>query len=395
LKEFEEAPEQAFDFSQLDKTQRKKRRIVLFWIFSLLILSGSIIFGIRSKQHDKIQGQLSENTNHLESKNKQTPNSSTNKTNIYSERTSTKEALLQHKMVSASRGFIKHQNSDDAVNDEAYSSDIESEKNLLLKTLRQLDITIPSETNTIVSKKPKLYRPGLKPFPFQIHFQVGLQNETGVETSIESSNQHKDAEDLFKRSTGKHRSGSSYSLAIERRLGLRWQISTGIIYSSNTSRSTFDYYYTDLPVYDTTGQLQGYFTRPRTALNYISTEVSNSSQTLAIPVSVNYRLLYFKRMSFWTGATAQLALKREIEGQYFNFKTEQLQTLKNTFNKGLIPGVLLGCRYPISSTWMFSTQIQVRWQRLNYTINEIAFKREEVLPSFNIGFVYTPYYKIK
>lgn len=394
LREYESEPDRAFTIEQ----QHKKRPVFWLWFSAMNVL---IMTGIYLLYPSKDNQIAIDYTNKTKDNN---PSIATKKTHSivqFPESTNKKPRVPKSKIINKRFSIISHLNTigsspevQVAFNNK--TKDIEEDfRHVGLKSISPKIWQLGTDINKIDKNNTFHWDPLYKRFPLSFHLQTAYIRETSVSNQIESSNQHKDATDLFSQSTGKRRAGFMMSFSAEHNLGKHIKISTGINYSNSSVSNQIDYYYTDVPVYDTTGALRGYLLRTRATTNHTEKQVVSNSNSISIPVNIQYRIIPSKKLNVWMGIGCQIALRRTASGEYFNFKTEQLSTVRQTFSKGLLPQMQLGLRYPINMRWQLSSQIQVARQSLEYQIYDAEYRRIEVIPSFSFGLLYTPFIRIK
>lgn len=389
LKAYEATPDKAFNFEPV----RKKRRFL--WLFFLFVTAAGIgTLSWFNKEKTPAKDVITE-TNSAENQIRQQStvtieSNKKQKLNI-SDKVIAKNRNKQSAYINLPEEIIvfKENRESNIIEDDA------SEKHLGLINLVPFKSQLNFEALLNVPLKTRPYGPIYKVAPFSFILQTGAISEIGCGNTILNENQHKDAETLFNESTGRYRTGKNYSLSIDYKIGSKIKINTGVVYSSSSNTSTLDYYYTDIPVYDSVGVLRGYLTRPPSSSNHTEAEVKNNSQSIAIPISVQYNLIQLRKMGIWLGAGFQFAMQRQINGQYFDFKTEQMMTSNQNFSRGILPQMSIGFRYPITDKWQLTSQFQMSRQQLTFNLKESSFRRVELIPSMNIGLIFTPQLHIK
>ena len=394
LRDYESEPDRAFTLEQ----KRKKRPVFWLWFSAIGVLILTGIYALNPSRDNQIAPY---NTNKTEYTNPSIANKKEHSTFQFPESTEKRPLIPRAKRMNKSLSMIKTNIIISSLADVQVAFNNETKdigediRHLGLKSISPKIWQLETDINTIDKNNTFHWDPLYKRFPLSFHLQTAYIRETSVSNQIESSNQHKDATDLFSRSTGKRKAGFMISFSAEHNLGKNLKISTGINYSSSSASNQIDYYYTDVPVYDTTGVLRGYLLRSRATSNHTEKQVVSNSSSISIPVNIQYRIIPSKKLNIWMGIGCQIALRRTASGEYFNFKTEQVSTVRQTFSKGLLPQMQLGLRYPINMRWQLSSQIQVARQSLRYQIYDAEYRRVELIPSFNIGLLYTPFIRIK
>lgn len=393
LRDYESVPDREFTIEQ----KRKKRTVLWLWFSAMSVLMMAVLYALYPREDIQM---AFDNTNKTDTNN---PSKATRKEHTKDplpEITNNKVRIAKTKNKGLSKMRNNSHYSTSSTVEPIQTKDImpinsEDFRHMKLKSIIPGTWQFESDINSI-DKKISHYRdPIYKRFPLSFHLQAAYVSETSVSNQAKSRNQHKDAADLFSRSTGSRRTGIMIGFSAEHNLGKKIKISTGINYSSCSVSTPIDYYYTEIPVYDTTGALMGYFLRPQSASNHTDKQVISNSSSISIPVNIQYRIIPYKKLSIWMGIGCQMALRRTNSSEYFNFKTEQLSTVRQTFSKGLLPQMQLGLRYPINMRWQLSSQIQVARQSLKYQVYDAEYRRVELIPSFNIGLLYTPFIRIK
>ncbi len=394
LREYESEPDRAFTIEQ----KRKKRPVFWLWFSAMSVL---IIVGIYALKPSKNNQIVIDKTNKTEKAYPSKTTEQAHSTVPFLESTDKKPFTLKAKFMNKGLSVIRTNSqigstpvAQVALNNNTIDI-VEDFRHLGLKSIAPKIWQLGTDINVIDKNNTFHWDPLYKRFPLSFHLQTAYMNETSISNEIKSSNQHKDATDLFSQSTGKRKAGIMISFSVEHNLGKYIKISTGINYSNSSVSNQIDYYYTDVPVYDTTGALRGYLLRPRSNNNHTERQVISNSNSISIPVNMQYRIIPSKKLNIWMGIGCQIALRRTANGEYFNFKTEQVSTVRQTFSKGLLPQMQLSLRYRINMRWQLSSQIQVAKQSLRYHIYDAEYRRVEVIPSFSFGLSYTPFIRIK
>lgn len=389
LKAYEATPDKAFNFEPVHK---KRRFIWLFFFFVSAVTAGLLTW--LNQNTNQTTKDVSDKTTTQNQINKKSSNGfdGDEKLKLY---TSDKVITKNRNNWSAYSKLPDENNKIKEIEENNLLEDYTSEKHLSLHNLVPFKSQLNIDAIVKVPLKPRPYGPTYKALPFSIIVQTGAISEIGQSNRSLSDNQHKDAEKLFSESSGSYRAGKNYSFSIDYSFSKRLKMQTGVVYSTSSNISELDYYYTDLPVYDTTGALRGYLKRPASSSNHTEVKVKNNSQSVAIPISVQYNIIQLRKLGVWLGAGLQVAIQRQVKGQYFDFKTEQMLSNNQTFAKGILPQMSLGFRYPLTDKWQLTSQFQMARQALTFHIQESSFRRVEFLPSLNFGLVFTPYIRIK
>jgi hypothetical protein len=389
LKAYEATPDKAFNFEPV----RKKRRFV--WMFFFLVSAVAIgTFTWMNQNTDLTTKDISDNTTSQNQINKK-PYTRFDGDEKPQLNISDKVRTKNRNKWSANAKLPDEINLIKEIEETNLMEDYASEKHLSLQDLVPFKSQLNIDAILKVPLKTRPYGPVYKALPFSFIIQTGAISEIGQSNRLLSDNQHKDAEKLFTESSGSYRAGKNYSFSIDYNFSKRLKIQTGVVYSASSNISALDYYYTDLPVYDTTGALRGYLKRPASSSNHTEAKVKNNSNSIAIPISVQYNIIQLRKLGVWLGAGLQLAMQRQVKGQYFDFKTEQMLSSNQTFARGILPQMSIGFRYPLTDRWQLTSQFQMARQALTFHIQESSFRRVEFLPSLNFGLVFTPYIRIK
>lgn len=389
LKAYEEAPDKSFSFEPV----RKKRRILWLLLITLCISSISYTVWLSKNSTSSEHGVSINSKQQIQSDEK-----TTNYTDVQIESEILKALSVTKKNKTNPLLNLNPAQWSDFNNENELIEEIENngmETYLGLKGITPYHIGIQFDKTGRINLKTKPYGLNYKAAPFSITIQTGINSEIGQSNVLLSDNQHKDAQALFSESNGKYRTGKMLGFSFDYQLSKKLSIATGITYISSSNSSSLDYFYTDVPVYDTTGALRGYLKRPGSNSNHTEAELRNESRSLLVPINIQYQFLQFRKLGIWLGAGTQIALQRQIAGQYFDFKEERLVSNSQKFSSGLLPQMQIGFRYPLTNKWQLSTQFQLSRQTLTFNIQEAIFRRVELLPALNFGLIYTPHIRIK
>lgn len=389
LKTYEEAPDKVFSL----EPKKKKRRAL--WLILIILFVSVVSYSVllnkstsSAKQKVLVKHDNQNQFNKQETNNTEKPRALEN-INSQIESSNNKVRHTLNRKTSGISNKAAELESKEEFETDGLGNFLEA------KRMAPYVISLPIDEIALVALKQKSNSLLYKTAPFSFLFQAGVNREVGQSSALLSNNQHKDAQALFSESTGKYRAGKSYSLIFDYHFSKKINIGVGVIYSNSSNVSSVDYFYTDVPVYDTTGTLRGYLKRPGSKSNHTEAEVKNESRSLFIPINLQYQILQFRKLGIWIGAGTQFALQRQITGQFFDFKKEQMVENSEKFSRGLLPQMQIGFRYPLTDKWQLSTKFQIARQTLTFNIQDAIFKRVEILPTLNFGLVYTPHIRIK
>ncbi len=225
--------------------------------------------------------------------------------------------------------------------------------------------------------------------PLTFELQLGILDEVNSGSKITSKNAHKDANQLFNASYGNQNKGLSIAFKVGYAFGEKFRFSSGVRYSYTKSSNPIDYYYTDVPVTDSLGNIKGYWYRPRTDQVRYNQNIEHSSSILSIPSSIQYQFWSNTKMCLFTGLGLQIDLRRTTKGSFLDFKNENMLSVTNT-SKNLQPNILFGAYYKLNTTLSISSVFNLGYQQHNMSITNLAYLRKEFVPSVQFGIIYNP-----
>lgn len=405
----ESFPDKPLDFAKIEDKKRKRRVLPFFLIGLLSIATGIVIYQFKGN-HVKTNDSNSESV--LEREKSDISISSENKSDgIYELEKELKESIVDKSFSEKnnpqnSNGVQRNIDLTDPEVDltkdnpgkyDEYKSDnfvrvkddmtLSAERFSLLSTLKRFEMDIEKpEFEKTDWKRPTFYISS----PFEFSIQTGMVSEVNIKNKILTENIHKDALGLYGQSNGKSKTGRLFSIHMSYSLKGRWIFSTGIQYSNSSNRQNLNYYHTEIPVYDSLGNLKGYFKRPAGQSPHIDQIVNSTSSSVSIPLQLNARILSLRNFSLWTGLGTRYELSNRFSTDMYNFETEQIENHKETGKKGFVPNFSMLMRYPLSANISMSLNMNIGYRTVLSDFHNVKFIRNEYLPSFGLALIYTP-----
>jgi hypothetical protein len=275
------------------------------------------------------------------------------------------------------------------------SIEIDEDIQQFYKLKNNLRLTNQYSVNTAEIRVLKRKNEWVKLSPFSFYLNIGIIGNNNISNNLKDNNSHKDEQAMINRSMGKNNLGLNIQLGSTYHLYKKASIRMGVQVSRVSSNKPINYIHTDVPVYDTTGKLVGYLTRPASASPKVNENVKQQQTQVAIPVSIAYQFLKTPKLNLSIGIGMQLGLLNRMKGKFYNFQTEQMEQLKSGFKSKFQGGLLLQMSAPINKQFSFDVLMQLNRSKDNYTLHEMQYYRINIIPNLQFGIRYTPYIYIK
>lgn len=251
------------------------------------------------------------------------------------------------------------------------------------------------EQEFVPKEKQETHMPSLIRSPFQIGLWSGYYFEKRNSMSSDAAYVPKDGEALMNQGNAALKTGRTIQLDIRFRIKRQIAVSAGLQYSSAQSNTQFNYIYSDIPVFDSTGRLKGYIYRSPQVSPHINQVVNSTSQSVFVPVDLNLQL--------WSSGAWQLSggigfnLQLLSQGRYtvLDYEKGKLQT--HVYNQGLKlqPNVQINCLYAISPMLSLGFGYRMAYRAMPTADTEKYFKGREIGNSIQFGLVFHPLIKKK
>ncbi|MEZ4805593.1 MAG: outer membrane beta-barrel protein [Bacteroidia bacterium] len=255
--------------------------------------------------------------------------------------------------------------------------------------------TFELRNDSAIQPKKKEKSSRYKISPLGIGMSIGYLSENNRNTSLTNENAHKDALGNFNNSSASTKSGINLSILLDYNIGNRIQLNTGVQYSYSQSTSNFNYIYSQIPIYDTTGSLLGYFKRPTSQSPQFNEPIESSSRLISIPIQALYRINSGYKYSIHLGAGLDWTLKNTMQTKIFNFENESIEDKSSSQNNGIQAKLILQLKYKIRSNWNMHFNMMSAYRKQNIHAGNTRYDWGVISPSFNLGFTYNPIFKLK
>ncbi|HEY1047943.1 MAG TPA: hypothetical protein VGF79_15995, partial [Bacteroidia bacterium] len=193
---------------------------------------------------------------------------------------------------------------------------------------------------------------------------------------------------------GKNKTGLSLTLGMGYQISKRIDFKVGLKYTELSTSQNLNYVYTDIPVYDTTGKLKGYITRPASSSLHLNQAIKSKSVYISAPVQLNLGVFQSKLFKLSLGLGMEYNFTHNAKGEFFNFNTSKMETYNSKSKNNFIPGMSINGLYRLKAGVQLNAVLGFQSMQLNQTIGGIEMQSKFGIPSLTLGLVYTPIIKL-
>lgn len=401
-------------FSEIDqlKNKRGKKRVFIFFSTALILLLGSIlIYQLTDSSQDKTKLAISDpaQATHLPKNNISKQNTDlsevltndVSKNEYLSNSKQSKNQYSSQNITVPERKIFKVKSETNYKNEDAIQLET-SESNVLTdESIQSLLLPIgfngfshSLKLNSNDKIKGKRIKSLFAYSPIYFHISMGLSMENNSKNSSTTENLHKDALNLHEKGNGKNKIGLSFTLGMGYQLSKRIDVKIGLKYTEMSTSQNLNYVYTDIPVYDTTGKLKGYITRPASSSLKLNQEVRSKSIYLSAPVQINLGVFQSRLFKLSLGLGMEYNFTHNSQGEFFNFNTSKMESYISKSKNNIIPGMSINGLYRLRAGMQLNAVLGFQRMKINQTIGGIEMQSQFGIPSLTLGLIYTPIIKL-
>lgn len=390
----------SLDLDHVLREKKKKRRLLPFLLLGLLALSGTYFIVHNKSNNDLTQttilsGKTDSNPNpQIENGNRQVqPHEQSSQTDVNPDLTFKK----QHQNGSSYSSNTPDENTVEiglaGIDYPVVSKDEDIEHSMDLRLFGGFTATFENEYTPKEKLMPSITR--LVRIPFQFGIWTGYYFEDRSSLKSDANYVPKDGDQLMNQGNAVIKTGKTIQIDIRYRINHRIGINAGIQYSNSQATSQFNYTYSDIPVFDSTGRLEGYIYRSPQVSPHFNQTVSSTSQSVNVPVNLNIQLFHFGAWQLFGGLGTNLQLLSKGRYMALDYEKGQLQT--RSYNQGMKinPNAQLNLQYALSPMFRLGFGYRMAYRSIPTAESDKHFKGREFGNSIQIGIIFQPLIKKK